>query len=688
MPKTALTYCRICEAACGLALEFDDAGSPVRLRPDKEHPISRGFACAKGTRFLDTARHPERLLRPMRRNAAGALEPIAWSDAVAEAGGKLRGILEKHGPHSIGVYFGNPSAFNAIGSVALLGFMKALGTRNVYSAGSQDCNNKFTVGQLVHGSPIIHPLSDLEHAELALLFGTNPAVSQSSFVHLAGGSGIFDRLTEKGVKLVWVDPRRTESAKRWGEHVAIKPGTDAYLLLALLHELRDLPYDPAHATGLDTVLAHAAAYPPARAAKITGVPEETIVALAARIRASRATAFHLSVGVNQSGFGTLAYVLIQALAYLTGNFDRRGGVLVHPLALPFADGSRALRIGTRTAYSRVGNYPSTLDTLPGGILADEILEPGAEQIRALVVLAGDPMRTMPDPERLRKAFRSLECLIVIDLFESDTGKEAHYLLPATSWLERFDVATTTATFQHAPLLQAAGAVLPAPGETRHEARILADLAHAMGGKTRTRMRPFGWLARIEGARAFDVLAKMAGAAGRPFGGRSQYGFAVPTPKPGSYLGRGPRTADKKLHFGDPALEPEYLRLEQQATRTLAAGEFILLGRRRRLGHNGWLQGGGHDGDPEAVAWVNEHDAAALGMTGGRGALRISNENGSLEIAAVVNDGVARGTVVVPHGIPGNNFNVLVATRPESIDRLSGMHKMTGIPVTVHPAASV
>lgn len=688
MSKTALTYCRICEAACGLALEFDEAGNPVRLRPDKAHPISQGFACAKGTRFLDTARHPERLLHPMRRSADGALAKVGWDVALTQAGKKLRTIVDTHGPHSVGFYFGNPAAFNAVGSMALLGFTKALGTRNVYSAGSQDCNNKFAVAQLLHGAPVIHPLPDLEHAELAVLFGTNPAVSQASFMHLAGGSGLFDKLVDKGTQIVWVDPRRTESAKRWGEHLAIRPGTDAYLLLALLHELRDMPYDREHASGLERVLAHAAAYPAARAAKLTGIPEEEIVRLAARIRASRATTFHLSVGVNQSGFGSLAYALVQALTYVSGNYDRRGGVLVHPLSLPFADGARRLALGTRTVYSRIGNYPSVLDTMPGGILADEILEPGAEQIRALVVLAGDPMRTMPDPERLRKALRSLECLIVIDLFESETGKEAHYLLPATSWLERFDVATTTTLFQHSSLLQAAGAVLPAPGETRHEARILADLAHAMGGKMRNLMRPVGWAARMEASRAFDVFAKLAGFAGKPFGGRSEYGFAVPTPKPGKYLGRGPRTADKKIQFGDPAFEPEYLRLAKQSERALAADEFVLLGRRRRLGHNGWLQGAGHDGDPEAVAWVSAQDAAALGLTDGKGVVRISNENGELLIDAVVNDGVARGTVVVPHGIPDKNFNVLVSTNPAAIDRLSGMHKMTGIPVFVHAAAPI
>ena len=174
---------------------------------------------------------------------------------------RLRPILERYGPHAVGIYFGNPLAFNTLGLLTMLVFMRALGTRNVFSAGTQDCQNKFAGSQIVHGSPLIHPLPDFEHTDVAVLLGTNPAVSQTSFVHLEGGSTVFDRLQQRGGKIIWIDPRYTESAQRWGEHIAIHPGTDIFLLLALLDALRDRYHPDPRVEGLDTLLNLAAVYP-------------------------------------------------------------------------------------------------------------------------------------------------------------------------------------------------------------------------------------------------------------------------------------------------------------------------------------------------------------------------------------------------------------------------------------------
>ena len=685
MSKPTVTYCRICEAACGLEVTYDSAGQPSQLRPDKAHPVSKGFACAKGTRFLETARHPDRLLHPMRRGDDGALSKVSWNDAIAETGRHMRESIAKHGPHSVGMYFGNPFAFNSMGAIALAGFMKGLGSRNIYSAGSQDCNNKFAGATIVHGSPIIHPLPDFDHAELVILFGTNPAISQSSFVHLEGGSTVFDRIAARGAKIIWVDPRRTESAKRWGEHVAIRSGTDAFLLLGLLNLLRDLKKDDDRVEGLTELLAKAAAFPPERVAKATGISENAILELATQIRESKATAFHMSVGVNQSGFGTFTYVLLQALTYLSGNLDQRGGNLFHPYSVRMADIARSAGMGVNTVYSRIGSYPSTLDTLPGGILADEILTPGDEQVRVLLVVAGEPLRTMPDAERLRKAFRNLEWLVVIDLFETETGREADLLLPAESWLERFDFATTTLTFQHAPLLQFGRAVMSPMGESRSEARILADIAKAVGGKLNRAMLPVRWLAKLEFGHLMEKLVTLVAGVAKPFGGNPKYGFKVHTPAPATYLGKGPRTPGHKVHFWSPELEPELARLESaefDAEAQNQSGGFMLLGRRRRLGHNGWLQGGGRDGEPEAFAWLHPQDAAGLGIPAMGGKIRLETEAGALEIRAIANEGTPLRSVVLPHGIPGLNFNDLVSTGSENIDRLSGQHRMTGIPVRV------
>ncbi len=667
--KSVRTYCRICEAACGLIVECDDRGTPHRIRPDNDHPTSRGFACAKGTRFLEVATHPERLRHPLRRAPDGSLSAVAWPEALSAIGRSLRPILDQHGPNAVGVYFGNPLAFNALGSFALLGFLRALDSRNVFSAGSQDCNNKFAAAKVLHGSPVIHPIPDFARSELAVIFGSNPLVSQASFVHLEGGSLVFDEIVARGGEVIWIDPRKTESAARCGRHLAIRPGTDVWLILALLHELAQRApakrLIDARVTGLDELLTAAADVSVERAAARTGIAAAEITALVERIAAARSTAFHLSVGVNQSGFGTLAYAALQALAYVTGNFDRAGGSLFHPAGVAMAKAYRAAGLD-RELWSRIGRFPSVMGTLPGGILADEILTAGPEQIRAMIVIAGNPVTSIPGGERLARAFRQLDYLVCVDHFENDTGRLADVLLPSTTWLERWDFATTTVPFQTSPLVQVAGAAMPPTGEARNDAVILSDLALALG----LARRP-SFPARLAQSRLLP---------------RPRYGFRGLELRPGRYLGRGPRTPGRQVRFWDPSFTDDLERL-QQASPSLGDDAFVLVCRRRRLGHNSWIHGATRDGDPERVAWLAPEDLAALGLAEGE-SVTIETAAGRLTLEARAEDGLATRTVVVPHGIPGANVNALIPSGPDAIEWLSGQHLMTGIPARVTAARAV
>ena len=687
-----VTFCRICEAACSLQAEIDAHGHLVRLRPDRQHPVSRGFACAKGTRFVDVATHPDRLLYPLRRNPDGQYERTAWPDAMRLISERLRPILDRYGPHAIGIYFGNPLAFHTMGAITMLGFMRALGTRNVFTAGSQDCNNKFAGAQILHGSPLIHPLPDLAHTDLALMLGTNPAVSQSSFVHLEGGSTVFDQLRRRGARVVWVDPRRTESAKRWGGHLPLRPGTDVFLLLALLDELRDLYQPDPHTEGLPTLLALAAQYPAEHAARLSGIEPDRIRELAAAIRQARCATFHMSVGVNQGPFGTLCYIALQALAHLSGNLDRRGGLLFHPLAVWLAEMGRRLGISQSQPRSRIGSCNTVLMSLPAGIMADEILTPGAERIRALIVVSGDPLNSVPGGDRLREALRGLDCLVAVDLFQNTTGREADVLLPATSWLERWDVASTTVMFQQTPLMQYAGAMQPPPGEVRSETRILADLSRSIG-RPLGHWRALAWLwGHMPWDAALTALSHLVSLPAR-WRFRGVQGLLGPSPKPGCYLGRGPRTPGHRIRFWHADLEGEGERLTAYGTslqtppRQAGAGlELTLICRRRRLGHNSWLHGALHNGQAEDAAWFAPRDLADLGLPHG-GAVRVQTASASLQIDAVPVDEVSSGVVVVPHGLPNANVNALIPSGVEMIEPLSGQHRLTGIPVRVSPSVN-
>ncbi len=648
------TYCRICEAACGLTVEHDEHGAPVRLRPDREHPVSRGHVCAKGTRFLEVARHPERVLHPRIEG-----QRAGWPAAIERVAGRLRRVIDEHGPHAVGVYFGNPMAFNGTGTVATLAFAKALGTRNVFYAGSQDCNNKFAGADIVHRSPVVQAFPDLANTHFALVLGSNPYVSQSSFVHMEGGGpSTFAGILARGGEIVWVDPRRSESAQRWGEHLAIRPGSDAWLLLGLLSLVADGAPPTDRVEGWPQLRAAVAAVELDEVAARTGIARAEIERLAQRLRSAPSAALHMSVGVNMGGFGTLAYVLMQALAWATGNYDRRGGLLIGSMARIV---DRVFRWGGLHDQhrSRIGGLSSVLGTLPGGVLADEILEPGPERIRALLVLAGDPLRSIPGATRTEQALRSLDFLACVDMFESATARHAHVLLPAASWLERWDLALTSVPFLQGPLVQVSGPVMPPPGEARTDTRILGDLAVALGLpglRWRAARLPFDrWLPR------------------------PRFGLPVPRQRPGRWL-RG----KNRLRLWDERVAEELRRL--LATPALEPEAFTLIGRRRRLGHNSWLHGGQRTGAAEAAAWLAPQDLEALGVDEGQ-SVEIRGEAGVLTLPAHAVEGLAPRTIVVPHGLAGLNINAVIPAGVEHIERVSGQLTMTGIPVHVVAAAT-
>jgi formate dehydrogenase len=648
------TYCRICEAACGLIADVE-SDQVVSLRPDRDHPLSRGFVCAKGTRFGEVAHHPDRLTRPMMRQG-GRLSPVTWELALERIAEELGRVRREHGPHAVAVYFGNPLAFNAKASLALPAFVEALGTRNVFGAGSQDCNNKFAAARIVHGSEVIQPFPDFAHCDLAVIFGSNPLVSQSSFVHLEGGSRLFDDLVARGGDVVWVDPRRTESAARWGHHQPIVPGSDAWLILALLKRLGAEAPRHARVKGLDDLIAAAGALDDEEVSQRTGIPSEEIDALAERIAASDRVAFHLSVGVNVGGFGTLAIIGLWALAWVTRNFDRDGGLLVHPWARWLARGYRLSGL-EREATSRVGGFGTALGTLPAGVLQQEIETEGPERVRALICIAGDPVQSVP-ASGLDEAIAGLDFVATIDMFENATGRRADVLLPTTSWLERWDAATASMIFQRGGLLQAAGPVIPPVGESRHDATIFADLLRAMN------LSPvFSRLGRLDLDRWL------------PSG---RYGLPQPRLEPGRWLDGA------ELHFWDRRVAEEVRRLTG-APRDEPSG-FRLLTRRRRLGHNSWLHGGVRDGEAESVAWLRAEDMAELGIEEGS-AVEVRTEAGVLTLPARAQEGLAPRTVVIPHGLPDLNVNRIIPSGPGAIERISGTLIMTGIPAEVASVGS-
>ncbi|MGI9600972.1 MAG: molybdopterin-containing oxidoreductase family protein [Acidimicrobiales bacterium] len=692
---TLRTFCRVCEPSCGLTADVED-GVLVRVQPDRDHPVTKGFACAKGIATFDIHHDPDRVDQPLRRHDDG-LVPESWDRAVADIARRLQRVLDQHGPSAVGLYGGNPLGFNALGYLSLGAWISQLGAIRAFSAGTQDCANKFAGSQAVYGSRTVHPLPDIERADVILVIGANPRASKGSFISVPN---MIQRLREaagRGATVHFVNPRRIESPEGGvGDTILIRPDTDVYFLAGLLHELRrrgswrDDLLD-AHGDNVDGLRRFVDDYPLERVAAVTGIGVEAYGQLVDQIEAAGGTAVYMSTGANMGRQGTLAYWLVQMLSLVTGNLDRVGGNLPSVGFYPNARSGRGDFAGgfIETEFGRIrrGN-------LPGNLLSHYILDVD-EPIRALVVVAGNPLLSIGGEERLRKAFSQLELVVLVDLYANATAELADWVLPAADQFERPDLTVIGLGLQSEPFVQFTEAMVPPRHERREEWWIFARLAQEMGLDSP--------LDRSGADEHWSKYEHMLAASGLSLDAlRAAPGGVVELP--GLHAGR--LFDDVIQHstgridccppsFGD-ALERCYQLGDELADQPEDA--MVLITRRDSFMHNSWmhnvpgLKKAGHDHNP---LWMHPVDARALALDEGE-PVRVWNEFGEVQLDLAFDDGLRPGVVAAAHGWgnggapgmsvarshPGVNINKLLPIGPGSFEELSSQAHMTGIPVRV------
>jgi len=694
------TFCRVCEPACGLLAEVEN-GRLAALRPDRAHPVSGGFACAKGLAGVAVHDDPDRLDHPQRRGAAG-FEQASWDEAVSDIAARVRALVDRHGPGTVALYAGNPTAFNTLARPALDAFFAQLGARRSFSSGTQDCANKFAGSEAVFGSSTIHPIPDFEHTRLCFLFGTNPRVSHASFVSIADPMKALKAAARRGARIVWVNPRRIESASAGlGELVQIRPDTDVYLMAALLCELDRLgAWDENaicnHGKHAEELRAFVRRYPPERAAAVTGVEADTIRRLAAEIAAGPGASFHMSTGVNMGRQGTLAYWLLHMLAFVSGNLDRRGG---NVLSVGFYASAKAGRRVYEEGFSDTEFGRVRKGSLPGNLLSHYILD-AREPVRALFVVAGNPLLSIGGEARLRKAFSRLDLLVCIDLYRNATGELAHWLLPSADMFEREDVNLTGLGLQHQPFVQWTPRVVAPRAGRREEWWIFARLAQALGlrspldaGEAPELWGRIDHMLRSRGLSLDEVRAEPRG-------------VVLPQLAPGAFYAEHLQTADDRVDCCPPAFAAAQDRAEQIFCDLAAepSGALKLVTRRDPWMHNSWyhnvpaMKRGDHDRNRLTM---HPDDARVRGLDDGA-RVRVWNEHGSVEIELRLDDGLRTGVVAMTHGwghqtasgmrlakrTPGVNANALLPIGADSFEPLSSQAFMTGIPVEVALASIV
>lgn len=721
--ETRYTFCRTCEATCGLEVDVED-NRVVAIRPDKKHVVSKGYSCVKGIHFDKVQNSPDRITAPQKR-VGNHWQAISWEQALAEIGSKIRSLAEQHGPDSVAHLVGSAGGANLLAPMFRNAFYQALGSRRMYGTGTCDTTNKFRVCEDLYGSPFRLAYPDIENTEFVMILGANPAVSGNTLYHLPASVKRFKAIVKRGGRVVFINPRRIESALA-GEHFFIRPDTDVYFLAAFCNELIqrgdiDEATITAHMQGFDTLRSVVADWTPERQSEVTGVSADTLRDLVNSHSAADGACLYMATGVNQGRHGTLCFWLLEAINAISGNLDRAGGMLMGEGLVDMA--KQVKDEGQLTARNdREDGLVSIVGLQPSGMLAED-LESG--RVRGMIVEASNPLLACSNPNgRLDRAFANLDLLVSIDLVRNEVGSLAHYVLPAPTWLERAELPYALQSFAACtpvPYMAYSDAVVEAPPEVRHEWWIYSRLGETAGVtlfgkpwlaallKLNTRLayaRP-RWLRRLAltPEKMIDGMLKKGGLPGRAkFRRMFRHGLLLPANRGGNFLGTGRVLTDNgKVELAPAPYVATFNDTVAQCFEEELARrhEFKLIGKREIKRMNT-----ASANVPRLVkdvtnyAWLSEADAADIGVRAGD-EVTVRSAFGSICIPVKISDEMMPRTVAIPQcwghkqadGLrhaqahPGVNSNYLAGDGADNIEALSGMSHLSGIFVEIERVAA-
>ena len=704
------TYCRLCEAQCGLIAEVQ-SGVITRIGPDRDHPVSRGHLCVKAPGMLQITYDEDRLLQPMKRTGApGDFEPVSWDSALDDIAARVKRITGRHGGASLAGYIGNPAAFSTFHYAYGFGFIGMFGSDKFYNAMQVDTGARVLASDQVFGDSGRYPFPDLPGTDFLMIFGSNPIISHMSLITTPKARELLDGIAGRGSVIV-VDPRRTETASRY-EHQPIKPGGDVFLLLGLLKslieaELTDEAFLSAKVNGWKELRQRVVAFSWSDICAASGIQEERIREVAARFTSASAAACYGRTGTNRGRFSTLANILMDALNLATGNFARAGGSVIgrNPFE-PEQGARRAASYGSKR--SRVGNLPLVADTQPGGGLAEEILTSGEGQIRALFLDSGNPVLSYPRGDLLEEALETLELFVSLDLYMNESNRYADYILPVPSFYERADVNDQWAANAPEPWVQYVAPVIEPLGDCRHEYEIYDGMLQRLEMPDLTSVIT-GQRSDFDNRRSYLEIAEMglrSGTYGDKFGAKPEglnldkllnehpSGYAVRERVDASRSWDQITFEDRKPRLWTEMIESELDRLEKEP---LDDRRLKLFGRRLLHTMNSWM----HNSDKvirnaRPTLLMHSVDAEARQIADGQ-KVRLHNRHGEIEVKVEVSDTVVPGSVNYPHGfghrnggwrqanqMEGENINLLASSDPKDWEPVSGNCHLDGVPVEVRP----
>jgi len=739
MTTTHYQTCSLCEATCGLSVTVED-GRVVSVRGDKENPFSRGYICPKGAAIGTLHHDPDRLRRPLVRKKGRFVE-TPWDEAFREVEKGLMPIVEKHGRDAVGVFLGNPCAHTMAGALCLRPLFKALGSKNIFSASTVDQMPKHVSSGLMFGHPLIIPVPDIDRTLFMLILGADPLTSNGSLATAPDWPGRLRALKNRGGRLVVVDPRTSSTAKQADTHLAIRPGSDGYLLMALINVLFaeglvNLGRLDDFTNGIKTVKALCQPFSPSAVAEKTGLAPDRITDLARDLAGAESAVVYGRMGTSTVSFGALTNWLVDVVNILTGNLDRPGGAMFPaPAHMPLKTkpGGRGWTLGRW--QSRVKGLNEVMGELPVSTLADEMETKGDGQIRALLTVASNPAISLPNAGRISKALAALDFMVSIDFYVTASTRHADVILPPTGPLSTSQYHMNFYNLSIRNMTQYSPPVLTMPDGEMEKWEIIFKLALIFSGQGAE-----ADIAPLDDVILQFMVAKVTKDATSPLHGRDaemlealsatrgperMLDFMLRTGAYGDGFGLDPKglsldmlkdlphgldlgplkevlpghlkTPSGRIELAPAPMIEDVARLQKSLDD--APAELVLIGRRHLRTNNSWLANipALVSGPPRCVLHVNPNDAKRLGLKSGDTA-RIASRVGRLTAPVEVTDNIRPGVVSLPHGWGhdlegvgmrtarkhgGINSNIL--SDEAAFDPISNTSVLNGIPVTVTPA---
>ena len=699
-PKTHYRACNLCEAICGL--EIKTQGDQIlSIKGDKNDPLSRGYICPKGTAMQDIYTDPDRLRKPVKRQGDKWIE-ISWQEAFDTVADKVASVQEQHGINAVAFYAGNPNVHN-YGSMTHAGVLrKAVQTKTHFSATSLDQLPHHLTAYSLYGHQSLIPVPDIDHTNYMLIIGGNPLASNGSIMTAPDIPKRLKAIQQRGGRFVVIDPRRTETADLADQHLFIRPGTDAWLLMAMLNTLfaEDL-VDAGHLTnllvGVDEVRDACQPFTPELAEQRTGVAAEHIRQLARDMANTQGALCYGRMGVSVQVYGTLCQWAIQMINILTHSLDVRGGMMASSPALGFVKPGESGAGHFAAFHSRVSGLPEFAGELPASVMAEEMLTEGEGQIRGLITVAGNPVLSAPNGNQMDKALAGLDVMVSIDFYINETTQHADVILPPTSALEHdhYDLAFhrlavhNTARFNEA--------VFDPSDGSKHDWEIFNELAMAIAARKGIEAKPLP---------SPDQLVDFGLQCG-PYSASANHELALNLDKLKQYphgLDIGPLEPSLPERLctldGKITLMAEYI--QQDVTRLIAdhvsldSDELLLIGRRHIRSNNSWMHNSHRlvKGKPRWQLLMHPDDLAAHQLQD-QSQVRIRSRVGEVETQVLASDEVMPGVVSLPHGWGHKRAGVHLhiaakqagvscndLTDDKLIDQASGNSALNGVPVKI------